>query len=94
MELKNGLIIEADGTKCWYCNDELHREDGPALEKPNNYRAWFRNGKLHREDGHAIEYYNVHGEWIAVEHWYYRGKRMDCSCQEEFERLIRLKVFW
>ena len=24
--------VRADGTKEWYLNDKLHREDGPAIE--------------------------------------------------------------
>jgi hypothetical protein len=96
--MKNGLIIEDDGTKCWYVDDQLHREDGPALEKPKNYRAWFKNGKLHREDGVAIEYFGRDGDlgvgWFPTKIWYYRGRRVDCSCQEEFDRLIRMRAFW
>jgi hypothetical protein len=25
------LIIDEDGSKYWYLNDECHREDGPAI---------------------------------------------------------------
>jgi hypothetical protein len=28
--MKNGLIVDKDGTKRWYKNDQYHREDGPA----------------------------------------------------------------
>ena len=45
-----------DGTKEWYINGKLHREDGPAIEWANGDRYWYLNGKLHREDGTAIEY--------------------------------------
>ena len=31
-EILNDLIISADGTKKWYVNSTLHREDGPAIE--------------------------------------------------------------
>ena len=33
-----------------------HREDGPAIEGYDGYKAWYINGKRHREDGPAIEY--------------------------------------
>ena len=33
----------------------MHREDGPAIEFADGYKAWFLNGELHREDGPAIE---------------------------------------
>jgi hypothetical protein len=34
----------------------LHREDGPAIERADGYKAWWVNGKLHRVDGPAVEY--------------------------------------
>jgi hypothetical protein len=43
------------GTREWYLNGKLHREDGPAIEYANGTREWFLNDKLHREDGPAIE---------------------------------------
>jgi hypothetical protein len=40
----------------WYnLKDELHREDGPAVEYLDGYKAYYINGKRHREDGPAIE---------------------------------------
>jgi hypothetical protein len=50
------------GTKEWYVNDELHREDGPAIEGAIG-NEWHINGKLHREDGPAIEWHNGYKEW-------------------------------
>ena len=44
-----------NGTKEWYLNGKLHREDGPAYENPNGTKAWWLNGKLHREEGPAYE---------------------------------------
>ena len=52
----------------WYLNDQLHREDGPAIERPNGTKYWYLNGKRHREDGPAIEYQD--GDKI----WYLNGK--------------------
>ena len=48
--------------------DDLHREDGPAVEYANGKKEWFKNGERHREDGPAIEHAN--GE----KHWYKNGK--------------------
>lgn len=44
-------------------NGELHRVDGPAVERPNGYRAWWLNGELHRVDGPAIEYADGTRAW-------------------------------
>ena len=57
------LKIEQDGTKCWFLNDKLHREDGPAVEYPNGRKCWYLNDKRHREDGPAIEWTDGEKEW-------------------------------
>jgi hypothetical protein len=55
---KSGIKIKTskNGTRECFLNGELHREDGPAVERSNGYKAWFLNGKRHREDGPASEY--------------------------------------
>ena len=52
-----------DRTAVWYLNGQCHREDGPAVEGADGYKAWWLNGKLHREDGPAVEGANGHKEW-------------------------------
>jgi hypothetical protein len=42
---------------------ELHRTDGPAVERPNGYREWWVEGKPHRVDGPAIEWANGDRSW-------------------------------
>jgi hypothetical protein len=44
-------------------NNELHREDGPAVEYRNGDKCWWLNGKLHREDGPAIQCASGRKEW-------------------------------
>jgi hypothetical protein len=83
----NGLI-EKFGNKFWYQDDQLHRLDGPAVEYTNGTKYWYQSGKIHRLDGPACECYN------DTKYWYYQGKLVDCKSQEEFERLIKLKIFW
>ena len=62
------VIVDEYGTKRWYHNDKLHREDGPACEYVNGAKWWYLNGKLHREDGPAIELAN------GDKYWYINGK--------------------
>ena len=57
------FIQISDGTKKWYLNGNLHREDGPALEYPHGTKKWYLNGKYHREDGPALEHANGRKEW-------------------------------
>ena len=47
---------------------EFHREDGPATERIDGYKAWCINGKLHREDGPAVEWRN------GDKFWYLNGE--------------------
>ena len=55
--------VYTDGTKSWWLNDKLHREDGPAVECANGTKSWFLNGELHREDGPAVEWADGDKEW-------------------------------
>jgi len=43
----------------------LHREDGPAFEQADGYKAWYLNGEHHREDGPAIEYADGSKKWYV-----------------------------
>jgi hypothetical protein len=82
---EDGPAIEwADGTKCWYINGK-NKEDGPAVEFVSGEKNWLVNDLLHRKDGPAIEWANGDKEW------WYNG---DCSSQEEFEKIIKLRMFW
>ena len=55
--------IDGHGTKEWYLNGELHRENGPAVEYTDGRKEWFLDGKRHREDGPAIEKEDGSKEW-------------------------------
>jgi hypothetical protein len=108
--MKEGLNIDENGNRFWYHNGLLHREDGPAVEMSDGSwewlfhgtwhrvggpaiqidigRYWYLHGLLHREDGPAIEYCD------GSKRWFYKYKCIPCTSQEEFERLLKLKVFW
>ena len=64
MKTKPTCDTYPDGTKEWYLNGKLHREDGPAIEYANGSKAWWLNGKLHREDGPAIERASGNKTWF------------------------------
>jgi hypothetical protein len=63
------VTVSEYGTKHWYINGKLHREDGPAMEYAYGDKYWYRNGKLHREGGPAIECAN------GTKYWYLNDKR-------------------
>src|SRR3989304_1456838 len=62
---KEGLSIieQANGSKEWYINTKLHRENGPAIELADGSKYWYINGQLHREDGPAVELADGSKEW-------------------------------
>ena len=39
-------------TKEWYLNDQLHREDGPAVDGADGSKAWYLNGWRVTEEEH------------------------------------------
>jgi hypothetical protein len=86
--VRNGLIVDDQGTKAWYLNGKLHREDGPAIEDADGNKVWCLHGQLHREDGPAIE--NINGTNL----WYLNDKSLEVNSNEEFLRIMKLKGFW
>ena len=59
----SSLLERINGTKSWFLNDKLHREDGPAVEHSDGNKEWWLDGKRHREDGPAIEHANGYKAW-------------------------------
>jgi len=55
--------VDYIGTRRWYLNGKLHREDGPAVEYASGDKFWYLNGKCHREDGPASEYTDGDKAW-------------------------------
>ena len=75
--------VSSDGTRVWFLNGKLHREDGPAIECTNGANNWFLNGKRHREDGPAIEYDSGH------KYWYINGEQLT---EDEFNSRTNVEL--
>jgi len=62
--------IEAGGgSKSWYQNGKMHRDNGPAYISANGHKEWYVNGEMHRDGGPA---------WIdsaGQTQWIQHGKR-------------------
>ena len=69
--MRNGLIVLKNGTKYWYFNGKLHREDGPASIRADGSMAWYLNDQLHRINGPAIERAD------GIKFWYLNGEQVD-----------------
>jgi hypothetical protein len=70
---------DMDGSKIWYKNGKIHRDDGPAIIAVDGSQFWSKDGKRHREDGPAVV--RIGG---AEEYWL-NGKQYT---QEEFEKKL------
>jgi hypothetical protein len=66
--------------------------DGRIYRKWRFIEAWYLGEKFHREDGPAITTSKDKPEDKKV--WFVHGQRIACSSQEEFEKLMKMKVFW
>ena len=77
--------VYESGTKKWYLNNKLHREDGPAAEYTNGSKFWYFNGELHREDGPAVILPN------GSPYWYVLGVTVEPFTPEQYP-LVLLQV--
>ena len=66
---KSKLYVSLDYVHWKNDKGQDHREDRPAVEHSNGFKAWYLNGKRHREDGPAIEFAE------GAKHWYLNGVR-------------------
>ena len=88
--MKQYIKTNEFGTKRYYVNNKLHREDGPSIEYADGSKAWYKNGELHREDGPAIEYATGDKEWWLNNKYY--GYNNDFT-NESWKRFIKTLIF-
>ena len=64
MKEKSICEINEYGTKRWYLNGNIHREnDESAIEYANGDKEWWINGKLHRENDQPAIIYSFYKLW-------------------------------
>jgi len=94
--MKDGLHIYSLNNNSWYKsyinNNNWHRLNGPARIWSDGSEWWYKNNLMHRLDGPALIEKNTKN--VEFKNWYYEGNKISCSSQEEFERLIKLKILW
>jgi len=63
---------------------------------PLLFKKHFLGNLPHRLDGPAFVYRGpMPGpSRFSKDHWFYMGKHIVCSSQEEFESIIALRAFW
>ena len=59
--------VEYSNAKVWFYGNDIHREDGPAMEFEGGRKEWWQNNHRHCTNGPAIIYPN------GGESWYING---------------------
>jgi hypothetical protein len=57
------ITTDEFGTRKWYEDGEIHRDNGPAVEQINGTCIWYQFGLIHRNDGPAILHNDGTSEW-------------------------------
>ena len=69
--LKYRTEVDKFGTRRYYNSaNQLHRENGPAIEWLTGDKQWYQEGRRHRIDGPAVVYAN------GSKAWYINNKEM------------------
>lgn len=79
-----GILEYPNGTKEWYKEGNLHRDDEPAVEYSHGGKEWFKEGKRHKIDGPAVEYP------IGYKEWWIDGENYS---KEIFKTLTKTSIF-
>lgn len=86
--MPDGLHTDNEGNKSWWLNDELHREDGPAVEWVNGHKSWWYLGykipKPKTEKERKFHYHScpgTNGEECANKNWIPRGATCCIICK-------------
>ena len=73
--IKYKITVDGYGVRKYYNHaNQLHRDEGAAVEYPDGTKHWYQNGVLHRVNGPAIDYGSEGGLWFI------HGRR--CSKKE------------
>ena len=89
--IKYEVEVDSNGTKYWYLNGKLHREDGPAVEWSDGSKYWCLNGKKITEAEHKLKTMTKHQQQTDIVEYtdeYFKGVQ---SAQDEMEQKIEDK---
>jgi len=70
-------FVYGDGTRWWYRDGTLHRDNGPAVVWWNGVEEWYQNGERHREGAPAVTFPvsdSVVPELRGVQQFWSRGR--------------------
>jgi hypothetical protein len=92
--MSDGLHTSSDVPKVWYLNDQLHREDGPAIERANGDKMWFLDGRLHRTDGPAVEWADGSKEWFLNGQELSLNRWLEANAELSGQQRVMFKLEW
>ena len=73
--LKYRVVVDRYGTRRYYNSaNQLHRDEGPAIEWIDGGKEWFQNGQTHRIGGPAIEWSDGTVSWCLFGKEYTESK--------------------
>ena len=82
--LRYRIVNDGLGNRFYYNNaDQLHRENGPAIEYARGTKVWYQNGHCHRTDGPAIM-------WPDGRKWWYLNDML--LSEDEFKEAVKHNV--
>ena len=62
--LKYHIEVDSLGNRFYYNSaNQLHRENGPAIEYDDGTKCWYQSNQRHRTDGPAVVGSNGYKEW-------------------------------
>ena len=65
--IKYEVKVYPDGSKYWYLNGKLHREDGPAVEHADGDKSWWLDGRRYTKSDHKAEVARRHNEFYTCD---------------------------
>lgn len=79
-------------------DNEIHRDDAPAIEYHNGRKKWYQRGALHREDGPAIECangsfkYYLFDKYYSKEDWIIKTNQLKLDKQNSTKQTMQFKT--
>ena len=62
VKFKSVCTLESNGVKVWRSQGFVHREDGPAIERPDGTRSWYLSGVYYRSIDTFCKAANITGQ--------------------------------
>jgi len=88
----NWNLIQHGDYRDWYYKDEIKK----TYFINTDYTAYYSHDQqsYHRLSGPARSWGQNNVNFPGRQEWWIDGEKINCSTQEEFEKIVKLKAFW